>query len=160
MNNTKLENITTITYVIIGEYQGIQDSCEAFATEDEQHKAFERLTGFTWQQYIDGDYSFDAAVERNGTFYRCFEVEQPVKESGNKVTLQVNIECYNRTMNVIVDRPKADQAAAIMDKRYDIWVEGTQADTIDTCCEEYILEGLTEANIQFERSFIENQEGS
>ena len=42
-----LNNVKTLIYIITGEYAGIQEICEAFETEEEQHKAFEEKTGFS-----------------------------------------------------------------------------------------------------------------
>lgn len=149
MSANKLDNVTTMQYIITGESRGIQDSCMAFATAEERGRAFEKLTGVAWQQYLDGDYDFDIAIDTKGRFYRCFEAGLPISASENKVTLQVYIECYDRTMDVIVNRSQADQAAVIMDERYDVWVAQSKADVGDSCCEEYILAGLSEAGIQF-----------
>lgn len=149
-----LSNVTTVIYIITGEHAGIQKICEAFSTKEDWQKAFEEKTGFTWQQYLDGKYNYKN-TGKNGYYYRCFEVEQVGDTKETKVALRVDIACYSRSLLVEVNRPQADQAAAIMDKRYDVWAEGTQEDTIDTCCEEYILEGLKEAGIPFTYEFEE-----
>lgn len=118
-----LNNVKTLIYIITGEYAGIQEICEAFETEEEQHKAFEEKTGFTWEQYLDGEYNFDS-IESTDYFYRCFEVElQGAKTKGEQVTLLVDIECYDRSMTVVVSRLQADQAAAIMGEHYNTWIE-------------------------------------
>lgn len=153
-----LNNVKTLIYIITGEYAGIQEICEAFETEEEQHKAFEEKTGFTWEQYLDGEYNFDS-IESTDYFYRCFEVElQGAKTKGEQVTLLVDIECYDRSMTVVVSRLQADQAAAIMGEHYNTWIEGTAEDVGDSCCEEYILEGLKVAGIQHTYKFVKDKE--
>lgn len=145
---TMLSNVNTVIYIITSDYLGIHENCEVYATESKMKQAFEDNTGFTWQEYLDGKYKFDDNLDE--TFYRCFEVILPKGQDGGfEVTLMVDIECYNRSLNVIVDRSQADKAAAIMDQRYNSWVEGKADDVGDSCCEEYILEGLKAANINF-----------
>lgn len=59
--------------------------------------------------------------------------------------INYDIFCFDRVLSVEVSEQDKEKALQIIDKAYDDWHE---LDTCD-CCEEYILNCLTSANIAF-----------
>lgn len=74
------------------------------------------------------------------------------------VTIDFEITCYNRSLQVIIDSRYEKQARAMMQERYDRWVEYEDEDVIFTCCEEYIIDGLVEADLTFTFSYGTNED--
>ena len=74
-------------------------------------------------------------------------------DTSGTVTIDFEILCYSRSLQVTLDSKYEKQAMDIMTERYDRWVEHQQEDVIDTCCEEYIIDGLVEADLTFTFSY-------
>lgn len=74
------------------------------------------------------------------------------------VTIDFEIICYNRSLQVSLDSRCEKQAIAIMQERYDRWVEHEDEDVLGTCCEEYIIDGLEEADLKFTFSYRTNED--
>ena len=56
-------------WIITKEWNGIQDDCFVYSTEQKAITAFEEKSGCSWESYINGDY--DGSF--HDTIYRVFE---------------------------------------------------------------------------------------
>ena len=65
--------------------------------------------------------------------------------STNHIVINYEIECYNRFLTLEVAENDEAHILDLIDDLYYKWLEN---DTCE-CCEEYILNGLDEANIQY-----------
>lgn len=65
--------------------------------------------------------------------------------STNHIVINYEIECYNRCLTLEVAENDKAHILALIDALYCEWLE---SDTCE-CCEEYILNGLDEANMQY-----------
>lgn len=68
------------------------------------------------------------------------------------------VECFNRMLFVHISEKNFERAERILVKRYEEWVENTLPEVHDTCCEEYMLEGLKEFGIEFDVEYGSEEE--
>lgn len=61
-------------FILVGEDTdtGLIEDVRAYRTEDAMIRGFEELTGYTWEQYLNGEYNYDTAP---GYFYRDYAAE-------------------------------------------------------------------------------------
>ena len=75
-----------------------------------------------------------------------------------EIEIDVYIACYTRHLYITVSWEQAEEAAAIAYSRYDTWVENELPEVEDACCEEYILQGLADAGIQYRHTYGDSEE--
>ena len=63
-----------------------------------------------------------------------------------KAKIDFYVFCFDRYLSVEVDEKQKERADQIINKAYDEWVELVED---DSCCEEYILQQLDNAGIQY-----------
>lgn len=61
-------------YALVGEDVTLclpDDRIYVFLSEEERAEAFEKLTRYTWEQFLDGEYKYDDI--QSGFFYRAYD---------------------------------------------------------------------------------------
>ncbi len=61
-------------FILVGEDTdtGLIEDVRAYRTKEAMIRAFEELTGYTWEQYLNGDCDYDNTY---GYFYRSYAAE-------------------------------------------------------------------------------------